>query len=218
MTTSNSTALTTRERLKHCPVAQMLYDKTGGADGFPLAAVAVVAASDQSITMAHESVRSGEVTVKRFVKEFEKKALDAVVLAHLIRAEEDANVTKPMNPEAKAQLAKRIAQMMHDDDMSWNLADLRIVMGRLTSGECGPIYGGLTAQMVMKAFMDYMSEKCEAFCDLREEERGRYNGEWDRGIDRGTVSRRKADEREKYRSALASYTLEKMRNSKEEQP
>lgn len=174
-TPNTSVAIQTRESLKHCPVAQLLYDQTGGKDGIPLGAVEVVAATDMSIRRAADSVRCKELTVKRFAKEFEERTLSAVILTHLMLAEDIANVSRPMKPEAMATVAKQVSRMLLDDDMSWNLADIRIVADRLCNGECGPVYGGLSGPMIMKAFTDYMCEKADAFTDLRKEEAAAYN-------------------------------------------
>ena len=209
-TTSNqSVAIQTRDSLKHCPVAQLLYDQTGGKDGLPLGVVAVVASTDMSIRSASDSVRSGALTVKRFAKDFEERSLSAVILTHLMLAEDIANVSRPMKPEAMATVAKQVSRMLLDDDMSWNLADIRIVADRLGSGECGPVYGGLSGPMIMKAFTDYMGEKMDAFCELRIDEANNFNEEWDRGID--TRRFRKEDEIRKHRDAMHDYQLQQMK-------
>ena len=169
-TASNkAVAVPTRELLQKCPVAQRLYDRTG--DGLPMAAVAVVAAADRSITTATESVRStGQVSVKRFAKDFDERTLAALILTHLTIVEDMVNVARPMKPEAMAMLSKEVAQMLLEDDMQWNLADIQIVADRLANGDAGQVYGGLNKAMVMKAFLAYMREKCDAFVALREEQ------------------------------------------------
>ncbi|MBQ8958872.1 MAG: hypothetical protein IJ057_10340 [Bacteroidales bacterium] len=79
---NQAVAVQTRESLKHCPVALRLYNQT--SDGLPLAAVAVVAAADRSITTAADSVRSaGQVSVTRFAKDFDERTLAALILTHL---------------------------------------------------------------------------------------------------------------------------------------
>ena len=166
---NNAVAVPTRELLQKCPVAQRLYDRTG--DGLPMAAVAVVAAADRSITTATESVRStGQVSVQRFVDKFDLKTLSAVILAHLTIVEDMLNVARPMKPEAMAQLAKNVAALLVADDMTINLADIQIVADRLANGEAGQVFGGLNAPMVTKAFTDYMAEKGNAFADWREQQ------------------------------------------------
>lgn len=197
----NDVAVPTRERLQKCPVAQRLYDRTG--DGLPLAAVAVVAAADRSITTATESVRStGQVSVKRFAKDFEERTLAALILTHLTIVEDMVNVARPMKPEAMAMLSKEVTQMLVEDDMDWNLADIQIVADRLANGEVGQVYGGLNKAMVMKAFTGYMREKCDAFVALREEQAREHDfGSF--GAERGGTSRLK--ERMKNLAALAAY-------------
>ena len=166
---NNAVAVPTRELLQKCPVAQRLYDRTN--DGLPLAAVAVVAAADRSITTATESVRSeGQVSVKRFAKDFGERTLAALVLTHLTIVEDMVNAARPMKPEAMAMLSKEVAQMLVEDDMQWNLADIQIVADRLANGDAGRVYGGLNKAMVMKAFLAYMAEKANAFADLREQQ------------------------------------------------
>jgi len=147
-------------------VALRLYDNT---DGIPLGAVAMIAAVDRDITTAAESVQStGQVSVRRFVKDFDERSLSALILTHLTIVEDMVNVARPMKPEAMAMLAKNVAKLLTDDDMTVNLADIQIVADRLANGEAGQVYGGLNTPMVMKAFTDYMCEKADAFVDYRE--------------------------------------------------
>lgn len=198
---NNAVAVPTKERLQKCPVAQRLYDRT--CDGFPMAAVAVVAAADRSITTATESVRStGQVSVKRFAKDFDERTLAALILTHLTIVEDMVNVARPMKPEAMAMISKEVAQMLAEDDMTWNLADIQIVADRLANGEVGQVYGGLNKQIVMKAFMDYMGEKCDAFVELREEQ-AREHSFGDFGAERGGTVQLK--DRMKNLAALAAY-------------
>ncbi len=171
---NNAVAVPTRERLQHSPVAQRLYDQAGG-DGIPMGAVAVVAATDRSITTARDSVRGGQVSVKRFAKDFDERTLAALILTHLTIVEDMVNVARPMKPEAMAMIAKEFARMLVEDDMTWNLADIQIVADRLANGEVGQVYGGLNRQIVMKAFTDYMREKCDAFVELRQEQAREHN-------------------------------------------
>ena len=155
--------------MQRCPVAQRLYDRTG--DGLPLAVVAVVAAVDRSITTAAESVRTaGQVSVKRFAKDFDERTLAALILTHLTIVEDMLNVARPMKPEAMAMLSKEVARMLVEDDMTINLADIQIVADRLANGEAGPVYGGLNKGMVIKAFTGYLCEKGNAFADWREQQ------------------------------------------------
>lgn len=211
----NDVAVPTRERLQKCPVAQRLYDRTG--DGLPMAAVAVVAAADRSITTATESVRStGQVSVKRFAKDFEERTLAALVLTHLSIVEDMVNVARPMKPEAMAMLSKEVAQMLLEDDMQWNLADIQIVADRLANGDAGQVYGGLNKAMVMKAFLAYMGEKCDAFVALREEQASEHSF-GDFGAERGGTARLR--ERMKNVAALAAYndgTFKKDTKTKEQ--
>lgn len=194
-------AVPTRELLQKCPVAQRLYDRTG--DGLPMAAVAVVAAADRSITTATESVRcTGQVSVKRFAKDFDERTLAALVLTHLSIVEDMVNVARPMKPEAMAMLSKEVAQMLVEDDMQWNLADIQIVADRLANGDAGQVYGGLNKAMVMKAFLAYMGEKCDAFVALREEQ-AREHSFGDFGAERGGTAQLR--ERMKNVAALAAY-------------
>ena len=194
----------TRELLQKCPVAQRLY-RTG--DGLPMAAVAVVAAADRSITTATESVRcTGQVSVKRFAKDFDERTLAALILTHLSIVEDMVNVARPMKPEAMAMLSKEVAQMLVEDDMDWNLADIQIVADRLANGDAGQVYGGLNKAMVMKAFLAYMGEKCDAFVALREEQ-AREHSFGDFGAERGGTAQLR--ERMKNVAALAAYNERK---------
>ena len=146
----------------------------------------MVAAADRSITTASDSVRStGQVSVKRFAKDFDERTLSALIVTHLTLVEDMVNVARPMKPDAMALLAKSVARMLVEDDMTWNLADIQIVVDRIANGVAGQVYGGLSAQTVMKAFTEYMCEKCDAFVELRAEEARRHRldgfGERQRG-------------------------------------
>ena len=187
--------------ISNCPVARRM-------EGLPLAAVAVVAAADRSITTAAESVRTaGQVSVKRFAKEFDERGLAAVILAHLTMVEDMLNVARPMKPEAMAQLAKNVAALLLADDMTVTMADIRIVADRLAAGEAGQVFGGLNAPMVTKAFTDYMAEKGNAFADLREQQaKAQYGGYGERS----TASH--DAELKKHRQAMHDYQLGKMKN------
>lgn len=197
----NAVAVPTRELLQKCLVAQRLYDRTG--DGLPLEAVAVVAAADRSITTATASVRStGQVSVKRFAKDFDERTLAALILTHLTIVEDMVNVARPMKPEAMAMLSKEVAQMLLEDDMQWILSDIQIVADRLANGDAGQVYGGLNKSMVMKAFLTYMGEKCDAFCELRQEQ-AREHSFGDFGAERGGTAQLR--ERMKNVAALAAY-------------
>lgn len=202
-TTSNtSVAIQTRESLKHCPVAQLLYDQTGGKDGIPLGAVEVVAATaDRSITTAADSVRSaGQVSVRCFAKDFGQRSLSALILAHLGIVEDMLNTARPMKPEAIAQLAKNVAQLLTNDDVTISLADLQIVADRLANGEAGQVYGGLNAPTVMRAFADYIAEKANAFAEWHEEQDKEQYGSFGQ-----RTGASQAEERMKNRAALAEY-------------
>lgn len=201
------------ECLQKSPVAVRMLercngtDRTDGTDEITLAAVVVVAATDRSITTAAESVRStGQVSVKRFAKDFDERTLAALILTHLTIVEDMVNVARPMKPEAMAILAKSIAKLLTDDDMTINLADIQIVADRLANGDAGQVYGGLNAPMVTKAFTDYMAEKANAFADMREREaREQYGSFGERGGDPYAM------EKEKFRKAMHDYQLGKMR-------
>lgn len=190
--------------IRNCPVAQRMMEQLG-ADGpsAGLAAVAVVAAVDRSITTATESVRStGQVSVKRFAKDFDERTLAALILTHLTIVEDMVNVARPLKPEAMAMLSKEVARMLVEDDMQWNLADIQIVADRLANGDAGQVYGGLNKAMVMKAFLSYMGEKCDAFVALREEQ-AREHSFGDFGAERGGTAQLR--ERMKNVAALAAY-------------
>ena len=171
-TTCKGGALATRASIAHSPIALRMYERMAdGTQPMNTAMLAVIASSDRSIATAADSVRSaGQVSVKRFAKDFDARSLSAVILSHLTFVEDMCNVARPMKPDAMAALAKQVAQMLLDDDMTWNLADIQIVADRLVNGEAGQVYGGLNTQTVMKAFTEYMCEKCDAFVELREEE------------------------------------------------
>lgn len=166
--TSKGGVVALRESLAGCPVAQRMLERM--ADEIPTAALAVVNSTDTTITTAAASVRSAGVSVTRFNKEFGERTLAALVLTHLTLVEDMANVARPMKPEALAMLAKKVARMLLEEDVTINLADLQIVANRLINGEAGQVYGGLNSQMVTKAFTDYIYEKAGEFAAWREEQ------------------------------------------------
>ena len=203
-----------RDALKHCPVAMRLYDHAVATAGFPMEAVAVLAATDTGIRSASESVRSKSVTVKSFSKDYGEYTLSAVVLAHLTMVEDMLNVSRPLKPDTMAALAKKMARMLLDDDMDWNLADIRIVADRLADGDAGQVFGGLTTPLVRKAFLEYMCEKMDAFTEMRNEEAWRYNEIWDQGIDTRRSSVDPRAEIRKHREAAHDYQLRKYKEGK----
>lgn len=213
-TTSNNAVALSRESLACCPVAQRLLSQGAGDNSFPTAAVAVVANAAGVATTAAESVGCGLTTVKLFVKHFDERTFAAVILTHMTMLEDMLNVARPMKPDAMAALAKQVAQMLLDDDMSWNFSDIQIVMDRLAKGEAGQVYGGLNAPMVTKAFTDYMCEKANAFIDFREREaRERYGSGLGRERTRADYDDAvRAGERVKHMAAREAYqngTLQK---------
>ena len=114
------------------------------------------------------------------------------------------NVARPMKPDAMALLAKSVARMLLEDDMTWNLADIQIVADRLANGVAGQVYGGLNTPMVMKAFTEYMCEKCDAFVALREEEAREHKPDF--GGQRTSSSEAiRAGERVKHMAAREAY-------------
>ena len=193
VTSNQAVSLPARDSFAHCPVAQRLYDRTGGADGIPLGAVAVVNSTDTSVATAADSVRHAGVSVTRFSKEFGDRTLAALVLTHLTLVEDMANVARPMKPEAMAMLAKKVTAMLLEEDVTINLADLQIVADRLINGEAGNVYGGLNSQMVMKAFADFICEKANAFADWRQEQ-AREHSFGSFGSDRSKESARLKDQ------------------------
>lgn len=195
------------ESVAHCPVAQRMFRHGSGEDGFPIAAVAVVANASGVARTASESVGSGLTTVKMFARHFDERTLSAVILTHLTLTEDMCNVARPMKPEALATLAKQISRMLLDDDMSWNFADIQIVMDRLASGEAGQVFGGLNAPMVTKAFTDYMAEKGEAYVAWREDEQKRNDNGF--GAERSCTTAR-AMERVKHAAAHEAYVKGKL--------
>ncbi len=213
-TVSNQAVALSRESLAHCPVAQRLLSQNVGVNSFPTAAVAVVANAVGVATTAAESVGCGLTTVKLFVRHFDERTFAAVILTHMTMLEDMLNVARPMKPDAMAALAKQVAQMLLDDDMSWNFADIQIVMDRLAKGEAGQVYGGLNAPMVTKAFTDYMGEKANAFVDYRERQAREQYGS-DLGRDRTRTDYEdavRAGERVKHMAAMEAYkngTLQK---------
>ena len=165
---TSNVAVTVRDNLAGCPVAQRMYDHM--ADGVPMAAVMAVALTDHEVTTVAQSVRSMGTSVRKFAKDYDERTLAALVLTHLTLVEDMANVARPMKTEALAMLAKKVAKMLVEDDVTVNLADLQIIANRLINGDAGNIYGGLNSQIVMKAFTDYICEKAGEFAAWREEQ------------------------------------------------
>lgn len=190
-TSKNGAAVTVREKLSGCPVAQRMYDRM--ADDIPLAALAVVNSTNTAVTTAADSVRNAGVSVTRFTKEFGERTLAALVLTHLTLVEDMANVARPMKPEAMALLAKKVTAMLLEEDVTINLADLQIVADRLINGKAGNVYGGLNSQIVTKAFTDYIREKANAFADWRQEQ-AREHSFGSFGSDRSKESARLKDQ------------------------
>lgn len=164
---NGNVAVTVREFLTSCPVAQRMFERM--PNEIPIKAVEAVLKSDQDIKTPAQSIRSLEPSVKQFASVYGERTLSALVLSHLSLVEDMANVARPMKPESMAMLAKNVTQLLLEEDVSINLADLQIIADRLVKGDAGQIFGGLNSQTVLKAFNDYICEKASEFVTWREE-------------------------------------------------
>ena len=164
---NGNVAVAVREFLTSCPVAQRMFERM--PNEIPIKAVEAVLKSDQDIKTPAQSIRSLEPSVKQFASVYGERALAALVLSHLSLVEDLANVARPMKPEGMAMLAKNVTQLLLEEDVSINLADLQIIADRLVNGDAGQIFGGLNSQTVLKAFNDYICEKASEFVTWRKE-------------------------------------------------
>ncbi len=105
-----------------------------------------------------------------------------------------------MKAEAKAILAKKVAQTLLADDMTITLADLQLIADRLAGSE---VYGGLNSALVMRTIDGYIAEKDEAYVNMRIGENAAYKGDTHRRS-------RDAEERRKNREAMHEYNLGKL--------
>lgn len=165
-------ALAIHVSVDQCPVAKRVIQRI--PDGIPVKAVEAILKTDPDITTPDQSVQSLEPSVSRFASIYGERTLAAIILSHITLVEDMCNVSRKMEPEAMAVLAKKVTRLLLDDDVSINLADLQIISDRLMRGDAGQVYGGLNGQMVMKAYTDYLGEKANAFADWRERNSARY--------------------------------------------
>lgn len=112
-------------------------------------------------------------SINRCAKELGKAKVEAMLKAYLIRLNVVGNAARPLTEGAiEAMVPVILDHILHELDVTINLADLKIVFDRAMKGHYGTPYGGFTSQDICGWFDKYNREKMDAI-DRVEERRKR---------------------------------------------
>ena len=165
-----------------------------------------MAVREAGIVTVRQSIESKFPSMNRIVKELGFKETAALMVAHIARLETMLNVSRPMQPEAMAEIAKTVIDTCLDSGININAADIEIIFKRARSGAYGAFYGGIGCADILGWFNDYISEKSEEYVQYNIEQSQQYDLFGDRSSDRA-----KAKDREAHQAAAEYFktTIEK---------
>ena len=171
------------------------------------------------IGMATEQFRSADdsVMVKygkayapsldRCVNELGQPKVEAMLKMYLIRLNVTTNAAHPMTEAMiDSTVPALLSHILNDLRVTINLADLRIIFDRATTGYYGKPYGGFTSQDICGWFDQYQREKIDAI-DRVEQSR---KGEELRAFANSNNSEYANLEKAAMRAAQARYITEKL--------
>lgn len=111
-----------------------------------------------------EMVRSGKIympTVKQCVAELGRVPATAMVKLQLVRLNSLVNAARPLTDDMIDAFAPLIIDRIMEDDVSINLADLRIIFDNAAMGRYGKIFGGFGINDVIGWIDQYIIDKCD---------------------------------------------------------
>ncbi len=167
------------------------------------------AVREAGVVTVRQSIESGFPSINKIVKELGYKETAVLMVAHIVKLETMLNVSRPMQPEAMAEVAKGVIDACLESGINVNAADIEIVFKRARQGAYGAFYGGIGCQDVVGWFNDYISEKAEEYVQYNIEKLQEYDSGAERAYDRA-----KAKDREAHQAAAEYYktTIEKQRH------
>ena len=151
-------------------------------------------------------------SIERCIKDMGRDAVEAMLKLYLVRLNVTTNAARPLTEGViEAMVPVILNHITNDLDVTINLADLRIIFDRATTGQYGKPYGGFTCQEVCSWFDQYNREKMDAIDQI--EHRRKYDE-----LGGGRRSSGHRYEVAKMRDAMHQYQLEKIKeNIKTEQ-
>lgn len=155
-----------------------------------------MAVREAGIVTVRQSIESKFPSMNRIVNELGYKETAALMVAHIVRLEAMLNVSRPMQPEAMAEVAKGVIDACLESGININAADIEIVFKRARQGAYGAFYGGIGSADILGWFDKYISEKAEEFVQYNIEKSQQYDTGDERSYDRA-----KAKDREAHRAA-----------------
>lgn len=173
------------------------------------------AVREAGVVTVRQSIESGFPSINKIVKELGYKETAVLMVAHIVKLETMLNVSRPMQPEAMAEVAKGVIDACLESGININAADIEIVFKRARQGAYGAFYGGIGSADILGWFDKYISEKAEEFVQYNIEKSQQYDTGDERSYDRA-----KAKDREAHRAAAEYFRqseIKKHNNQKNEQ-
>ena len=151
-------------------------------------------------------------SLERCIKDMGRDAVEAMLKLYLVRLNITTNAARPLTEGViEAMVPVILNHITNDLDVTINLADLRIIFDRATTGQYGKPYGGFTCQEVCSWFDLYNREKMDAIDQIEHRRKCDELGGGRRSNHRGT-------EMARMRDAMHQYQLEKMKQDAQSQP
>ena len=155
-----------------------------------------MAVREAGIVTVRQSIESKFPSINKIVKELGYKETAVLMVAHIVKLETMLNVSRPMQPEAMAEVAKGVIDACLESGININAADIEIVFKRARQGAYGAFYGGIGSADILGWFDKYISEKAEEFVQYNIEKSQQYDTGGERSYDMA-----KAKDREAHRAA-----------------
>ena len=144
-------------------------------------------------------------SLDRCIKDMGRDAVEAMLKLYLVRLNVTTNAARPLTEGViEAMVPVILDHITNDLDVTINLADLRIIFDRATTGQYGKPYGGFTCQEVCSWFDLYNREKMDAIHQIEHRRKCDELGGGRRSNHRGT-------EMARMRDAMHQYQLDKMK-------
>lgn len=147
----------------------------------------------------------------RCIKDLGRDSVEAMLKLYLVRLNLTTNAARPLTEAViEAMVPVILNHILNDLDVTIDLADVRIIFDRATTGQYGKPYGGYTCQEVCSWFDLYNREKMDAIDQI--EQRRKYDE-----LGGGRRSSGHRYEVAKMRDAMHQYQLEKMKQDAQPQ-
>lgn len=151
-------------------------------------------------------------SIERCIKDMGRDSVEAMLKLYLVRLNVTTNAARPLTEGViEAMVPVILNHITNDLDVTINLADLRIIFDRATTGQYGKPYGGYTCQEVCSWFDQYNREKMDAIDQIERRRKCDELGGGRRSNHRGT-------EMARMRDAMHQFNLEKMKQDAQSQP